>query len=617
MKPTTHKIHTKQNLFRRFCQAENGGVLILVGLLIFPILIGVSAFAVDYARAQMVRDRMQMALDAAALASARRVVIPETLAQVLTGNDAENQQAAVTREANEYFDANFPNGYMGVDTSGLDVTATIRPNAAGVAEWNIDYALTGNVSVPTMMLKAVGRGNIEVGGVEARTNIQPLNPLDIVMTLDVSGSMAWRDGMGEQCRFPNNACRLPGGHTHVNSRLSGAKRAMNGLADMLNMDGIRFGLVPWDQKVNVNGAFIAGPGTVSSTDAPECYFPENVTKTDETCCGTKRVPDGTYRCRKSRWEVPDDCHSWSGCEPERVFYWDDCTRYKTVADSCSQVVFRKKSDPIACEYQSTKDRGFNNQPVTDDQIEGGYSDDRIKTTWGGVHLDDIEPTPKQEGTSCDHWGQMTFPPSNNATDPNFVGHDANGGNAVPNSTYGARTLRPIMGLTGNHNSVENNIDWQQTDGNTDGALGMQWAINTLNGAVGPTANANNRIIIHITDGQNTRFWEKPHQSSINGQDSDLRQLQLCNQAKADGVVIYTIAYNLPPAHVRTAGDNRIIDVLRKCSSEYRPSVGMASALTSHRANTENAFFFEANDAIDLANDMTEIGLGLMTTRLTR
>ena len=615
MKPTVKKL--KEHIFNRFLKAEDGGVLIMVGLLLIPVLLAVSGIAVDYARAQMVRDRMQMALDAAALASARRVVIPETFRQIITGNDTLSQQAAVNMDANEYFDANFPNGYMGVDTSAIDVTATIRPNAAGVAEWDIDYELTGNVTVPTMLLRAIGTDSMEVGGVVAQANIQPLNPLDIVMTLDVSGSMAWRDGMGEQCRFPNPACRLPGGHTHVNSRLSGAKRAMNGLADMLNMDGIRFGLVPWDQKVNVNGTFIAGPGTVNSTNAPECYFPENIRKTDETCCGTKRVADGTYSCRKSRMVIPDDCHSWSGCEPEREYYWSTCTRYKTVADSCTQVVFKKRSDPIACEYQSTDDRGFNDQPVTDDQIEGGYSDDRIKTTWNGVPLDDIEPEPYDEGTSCDHWGQMTFPSSNNATDPNFVGHDSNGGNAVPNSTYGARTLRPIMGLTSNHNTVENNIDWQQTDGNTDGALGMQWAINTLNGAVGPTANANNRIIIHITDGQNTRFWKIPHQMSVNGDmshanlnnSSDLQQERLCNEAKADGLVIYTIAYNLPPAHARTAGDRRIIKTLERCSSKYLANGDLA--------NTPNRFFFESNNAIDLANHMTEIGLGLMTTRLTR
>src|SRR5688572_10515687 len=84
--------------FSHLWSNEHGAVLPLVGLAFVSLLL-VTGFAVDYARAQMVKDRLQWALDAAALGGANAA--------------STGDLARVRSEGMRYLSANFPNGFMG------------------------------------------------------------------------------------------------------------------------------------------------------------------------------------------------------------------------------------------------------------------------------------------------------------------------------------------------------------------------------------------------------------------------------------------------------------------------------------------------------------------------
>lgn len=508
-----HKKNKHGGFLARLMENQKGGVLPLVGLVI-GITILASGFAIDYARVQIIHDRMQMALDAAAIAGARAAAIPgpKTL-----------KEARVKAEAMQYFKANFPDGFMGTNGSAKIDNVTVNTETKG---FDISYK-TNALTVNTMLLKAMGISNMTVGNVEAEVKTRTVTPMDVVMTLDVSGSMAWADGTG--CEY---SC---GTAPHAQQRLTKAKDAMKRLTEMMDVDGVRIGLVPWDQKVNYGGKMAApdpaNPNPVS------CAFPQTDTIT-AACCG---------------------CASYSS------YSWVDSdgntqtTTYCAAYNSCSRVVsVNYAEDPRGCQY---RDGAAHGASAVNYSSSNGYT-----TYWG---------TP-----GCN----LVSRPASNSTWRT---------NAAPPSTYGSNTIRPMRYLTDNRNVIDAEIDAQVYDGNTDGALGMKWARRMLTGEGGyyPQSNRENRVVIHITDGTNTRYFgSAPH----TGNTSDTPMLNECNQTKAGDSVgrirVYTIAYNIP---------NRAS--LQDCATQPDPN--------------DNSF--NASNANELKTALETIAYGLMTIRLTK
>lgn len=251
-----NKIKSRVGAFRK---DEQGAVLPLVGLA-FMVMFMAAGFAIDYTRAQIVRERLQWAVDAGALAGAKHA----------TGRNI----GVVQREANAYFRANFPNGYM--DTSGGRVNAQYIGTVNGRGE-GIRFTVS-DVRMENYFADIVGINDIKVSAT-ADVNTLPLTPLDVVFSLDVSGSMDWRDGTGTQCLYAggggsgdanNNLglCRCGAGPGFSNcpaqgrSRLVRAKAHIKRMRDTLESGNNRFALVPWDQRTHLaNGNYRSGSNT--------------------------------------------------------------------------------------------------------------------------------------------------------------------------------------------------------------------------------------------------------------------------------------------------------------------------------------------------------------------
>jgi hypothetical protein len=106
--------------------------------------------------------------------------------------------------------------------------------------------------------------------------------------------------------------------------------------------------------------------------------------------------------------------------------------------------------------------------------------------------------------------------------------------------------------------LNNKVDAMDADGNTNQAIGLAWAWQSLTAApfTIPAKDPNyiySDIIILMSDGLNTQNRWTTDQDTI-----DTRQATMCTNVKNAGIILYTI-------HVNTDGDPTST-VLRNCAS---------------------------------------------------
>jgi predicted RecA/RadA family phage recombinase/Flp pilus assembly protein TadG len=200
---------------RELAADKSGTVAIIVGFSIIP-LIGAVGIATDTSRGYLVKSRLQSAVDSAALAGGRVFAS--------ANRDADIQQ---------YFAANFPNGYMDATVTPL----TITPDNV-----NQKVTLTAQATMPTTFMRLLGSDSITVKAAAEVT--RQTSRLQVVLAVDMSGSMNWDVA----------------GHTTFNDadrRIYAAREASKTLVNILfgsnaTNDLLKIGLVPWAAKVNVS-----------------------------------------------------------------------------------------------------------------------------------------------------------------------------------------------------------------------------------------------------------------------------------------------------------------------------------------------------------------------------
>ncbi|NKB22126.1 MAG: VWA domain-containing protein [Alphaproteobacteria bacterium] len=173
-------------------------------------MVGTVGIATDTARAYLVKARLSQALDAAGLAGGRVIFSP-------TRDD----------EIKMYFHTNFPTDYLGATTGD--------PNIAVDANHEV-ITLSASATVPTTFMKVLGMNDVTVSSVAEITRETQI--LDVVLAVDMSGSMSWSAGGGQ-------------------SRIQAARTAASELVNILfGQEAIKnllkIGVVPWNSKVNAS-----------------------------------------------------------------------------------------------------------------------------------------------------------------------------------------------------------------------------------------------------------------------------------------------------------------------------------------------------------------------------
>lgn len=208
-----------------FARCRRGAVTALVAMSMAP-MVATMGLAVDTARGYLVKARLSQAIDAAGLAGGRIM-------------SSANRDADIRM----YFDANFPAGYMGAQITG----PTITPSDDGQK-----ITLSASAVVPTTFLAVARIESMSVGASAEIT--RQLRPLEVVLSMDLSGSMATTDAGGGL------------------SRLQASRNAATTLVNILFGNNttssiLKIGLVPWNGKVNVwlAGQAYNSAGTTSQT----------------------------------------------------------------------------------------------------------------------------------------------------------------------------------------------------------------------------------------------------------------------------------------------------------------------------------------------------------------
>jgi Flp pilus assembly protein TadG len=189
---------------------DDGGVVMLIGLSVLPLILALG-LVVDTGVAYNAQSRLQASLDSAVLAGAKK--LGASVADMKT-------------EARMFFDANYPNDYLGGQVLEFD------------AEFDDDkreLKVEATVEVPTAFMRIVGIDTVEIS-VDASAQ-QHLAGVELALVLDMTGSMNWSD---------------PSGGT----KLEALRNATDIMLDVIygeeeTVENVRVSVVPYNSLVNV------------------------------------------------------------------------------------------------------------------------------------------------------------------------------------------------------------------------------------------------------------------------------------------------------------------------------------------------------------------------------
>lgn len=153
----------KRFLLQKFLGDQRGNILILTGLG-FLFLVGIGGAGYDLGRQQLVRQKIQQASDAAALAAA--------------GLDFGTSDATRQNTAQAFFALNYPADYLGIarPTPSISIAGEI-------------ITVSANASVPTSFVVNFGVSSIAANG-SSRTQFKRLQTvIDTILVMDNSASM--------------------------------------------------------------------------------------------------------------------------------------------------------------------------------------------------------------------------------------------------------------------------------------------------------------------------------------------------------------------------------------------------------------------------------------------
>jgi Flp pilus assembly protein TadG len=264
-----------------------GNTLLFVGAGMLPVMGAIGA-AVDMSRIHLVRNRMQQACDAGALAGRRKMT-----GQVITQADKD--------EAVRFFRFNFPDKSMGTEPMSADGSGDNKITVALNSKKQIGMSAT--TELPTTVMQVFGedktRVTVKCEGEEYYVNT------DVMLVLDTTGSM--------NCTLADSttaACPIT---EKTNSKMSALRTAVKQLyADLRpvqeNLEGknlrLRVGFVQYASTVNVG----------------KLIYAENSAYLKNTSLYRNAASPGTLvngPARSSSWYTGSSATDWHGCIQER------------------------------------------------------------------------------------------------------------------------------------------------------------------------------------------------------------------------------------------------------------------------------------------------------------
>jgi len=654
---------------------------------IIPIAIGVGV-AVDYGRALLVRERMQVAIDAATLA---------------VGSWPGLSQAEMKTKAQEYFSANFPtSNHLG----------TVSPLNLSISGNTIVVSVSG--SVPTTFMRLANIDHVNVGA--STTVLVGMGTAEVAIVLDNSGSMSggkidalktaasdlvdtlFAAAQNSSETDPIKIAVVPfAAGVNVGSQYANASWMDAGSDNPYHADAQKWYMLPtttpnpnnfnffsslkgssgnaitWSGCAEVRPAPYDVTDEPPSTSNPSTLFvpmfapdePDNWTATTSNCTtGNKcsfACTDGGSSCSSSSSSLvlngaPPGSYSYNNYLPDAGNGTTTCTSNSFTVSIASPAVFTKANhrfavgDQVIFSTTGSLPTGLS-KTTRYYVLSSGLTTNnfRVSTTSGGTA---VNTSGSQSGTqfvansfacrsgsaNCARTGSSGTTVGQNEQVA-FAGKSLGSTSSAVNCKYGAPTNKatvanitvggipggpnfmctsaPLLPLSTDKTAIKSAISAMLAQGATGVGEGAMWGWRALSpGAPFTDGRAyntedNTKVMVLMTDGQNTYYpnskflksWysiygyiDRNHlgttstNSSTLTQYMDQRTLQGCNNIKAAGIIIYTVAFQIP-------GDQAgALDLLNSCASDA----------DKYFAPGTNAELLSAFNAI--ARDITELRL---------
>lgn len=538
---------------RAFARSKSGNVAMLFGLAAIPLMVGVGA-AVDYGRALLVRERMGNAADAAALA---------------VGSWQGQTKAQLQVKARQYFDANFPPEILGAP-------AALNLNFSGN-----DIVVNVSGTVPTTMLRLANFQSIDVHA--ASTVTVGMGTLEVALALDNSGSMA-------------------------GSKITALKTAASDLVDSLfnsakgstKADPIKIAVVPFAAGVNVGPQYSNASWMDTNAKNPAHGDAQKAN-------GSPAV--NNFTLFKSLKKSNGSAVTWDGCVEARPSPYDvnDAAPSSGTGSTLFVPLFAPdEPDNWTCSSSNCSNSGSGSKRRVNGAPNGSFSDNNYlpdagtTTTCGNASNTNSNWTCANGNANCNgsNSGRKEedgFAGMNITANKNCKYGTSSNKATVANVTVGGLaagpnfmcTSAPLLPLSTQQTTIKAKITEMQAEGATGVVEGAMWGWRALSPgepfAQGRAYNAdeNQKILILMTDGVNTYYpqstflksWYSIYgyvsegrlgttstSSSTLTAKMDERTLTACNNIKAAGVTIYTVAFEM-------AGEDAGLGLLQSCASD--------------------------------------------------
>lgn len=169
---TMAAVKPKSGMLRRLLSDRRGSVYAMMAAAVVPIT-GMIGGGVDFGRVYLVNSKLQMAVDAAAIAGVRAQQVDPA-----TGDTSETWKTV-----DKYLKANFPNEYMGYSSVTRNIAVTRQDTSI-----TVKLDVTGKM--PTTFLRVMGINTLDVTARATAEVGERTNAIEALLVLDNTGSMA-------------------------------------------------------------------------------------------------------------------------------------------------------------------------------------------------------------------------------------------------------------------------------------------------------------------------------------------------------------------------------------------------------------------------------------------
>lgn len=538
--------------------SQKGSVFVLVAVAAMMLVIATGT-SVDMARAQVLQARLSSALDAAGLAAGATATTPPNTLPGYCGSSSW-----VQCQAQKYFNANFPTGYLG--SGAVTVVATISGD-------NSTVVLSANTVQATTFLQAIGIRSVSVA---ANAQIARANEgMELVLVLDNTGSMA-------------NAVNSADSSTSKIDALQSAIRDTNGLLDQLygasdTVPNLWVGVVPFSYFVNIGTSHSTWMN--STFDGNLDYGP-----TVTSSCPSYSGNSGTHSSSPSRCSytlsytaVPTfGMTNWQGCVLARPTYEEtDQVPSGSVANSQFKAYLNVST---ATGISSNKCTGSGND-WTCSKTTGSGASQQTQTIY------DAATSSLTPNLNCIAAPVLPMTASKSAVVSEVNSMTAVGSTMINlGMAWGYRMLSPNWaGYWGGEMDNTGSTQFPQ--------LPLPYHTALMN-----------KVLILMTDGINSPPGGATG-SAYQGQSLptvpqlDSRTKTVCDSLKSNGVIIYTIGFGTTDDNDSSNPTSVDGDLLKYCATQ------LYSGDTSH--------YFLASTNAALAGVFQQIGASLANLRISQ